>query len=280
MNKKQLIVNADDYGHTEGVSAGIREAHLHGLVSSTSAMMNRPFVRQALTDALEQTPRLGLGVHLCLTAGKPVLSPERVPSLVKPDGTFFREGEFVARLPIISIEEVKAEWQAQVDVFCGLLGRAPDHLNSHHHTSYFTEKLFEEMLQLAEGLGCRIRRPSGEDSENLPGQETNFGLDQIMSAFESKGTAAKPLTTQGYFGSFYDEDANFDVLSEALNRMACHKTINSFEIMTHPAIVDEELMKVSSYNLQRDREREILQDQRLVKFAAQHFELLRFADLA
>lgn len=177
MKKKQLIVNADDYGHTEGVSAGIREAHLHGLVSSTSAMMNRPYVRQALADALELAPRLGLGVHLCLTAGKPLLPPEKVPSLVQPDGTFFRESEFVARLPLISVEEVKAEWQGQVDLFCRLLGRAPDHLDSHHHTSYFTRELFEAMLQLAENLGCRIRRPSGEDSDDLPCEETKLGLD-------------------------------------------------------------------------------------------------------
>lgn len=279
MKKKQLIVNADDYGHTEGVSAGIREAHLHGLVSSTSAMMNRPYVRQALADALELAPRLGLGVHLCLTAGKPLLPPEKVPSLVQPDGTFFRESEFVARLPLISVEEVKAEWQAQVDLFCRLLGRAPDHLDSHHHTSYFTRELFEAMLQLAEELGCRIRRPFGEDSDDLPGEETNLGLDQIMSAFESKGNTAKPLTTQGYFGSFYDEDASFEVLNEALEKMAHHETINSFEIMTHPAIVDEELMEVSSYNLQRDRERRILQDQRLVTFVDEHFELVRFGDL-
>lgn len=100
-----------------------------------------------------------------------------------------------------------------------------------------------------------------------------------MSAFESKGTAAKPLTTQGYYGSFYDEDASFEVLSEALEKMACHETINSFEIMTHPAIVDEELMQVSSYNLQRNRERRILQDQRLVTFVEEHFELVRFGDL-
>lgn len=100
-----------------------------------------------------------------------------------------------------------------------------------------------------------------------------------MSAFESKGNTAKPLTTQGYFGSFYDEDASFEVLNEALSRMAHNETINSFEIMTHPAIVDEELMGVSSYNLQRDRERQILQDQRLVTFVDEHFELVRFADL-
>ena len=38
-SERLLIVNADDYGYTAGVSEGIRRAHRQGIVSSTSVMM-------------------------------------------------------------------------------------------------------------------------------------------------------------------------------------------------------------------------------------------------
>ncbi len=68
----RLIVNADDYGLTAGVSAGIREAHQSGIVTSTTAMMNLPGVVEDLRLALETCPGLGLGAHLVLTAGGPL----------------------------------------------------------------------------------------------------------------------------------------------------------------------------------------------------------------
>jgi predicted glycoside hydrolase/deacetylase ChbG (UPF0249 family) len=69
----RLIVNADDYGRTPGVSRGIREAHRRGIVTSTTCMMNMPAVVDDIALALEETPRLGLGVHLVLTSGRPLL---------------------------------------------------------------------------------------------------------------------------------------------------------------------------------------------------------------
>ena len=39
---RRLIVNADDYGLTAGVSRGILEAHRRGIVTSTTLLVNRP----------------------------------------------------------------------------------------------------------------------------------------------------------------------------------------------------------------------------------------------
>ena len=38
----RLIVNSDDYGRTAEVSSGVRTAHLKGIVTSTTCMMNMP----------------------------------------------------------------------------------------------------------------------------------------------------------------------------------------------------------------------------------------------
>lgn len=75
--RKKLIINADDYGHTRSVSLGIRQAHLQGIVTSTTAMMNYPGADDDLRDSVKECPRLGLGLHLVLTSGCPVLPAEK-----------------------------------------------------------------------------------------------------------------------------------------------------------------------------------------------------------
>jgi predicted glycoside hydrolase/deacetylase ChbG (UPF0249 family) len=71
---KRLIINADDFGLTPGVTRGILDAHLNGVVTSTSAMMNSPHIADSLAAA-QDAPKLGMGVHLVLTWGKPMLTP-------------------------------------------------------------------------------------------------------------------------------------------------------------------------------------------------------------
>ena len=82
---KRLIINADDFGYTEGVVRGIIELHEAGLISSTSCMTNMPAWPQA-TAYLRQHPELGAGVHLVFNAGRPVLPAEQVPALLGQDG--------------------------------------------------------------------------------------------------------------------------------------------------------------------------------------------------
>ncbi|HEX5941948.1 MAG TPA: ChbG/HpnK family deacetylase, partial [Anaerolineales bacterium] len=59
---KRLIVNSDDYGRTPEISRGIREAHLQGVVTSTTCMMNITTTAEDIALALRETPALGLGV--------------------------------------------------------------------------------------------------------------------------------------------------------------------------------------------------------------------------
>ena len=84
-----LIVNADDFGLSPGVSRGILRAHWEGIVTSTTFMVNFPWAAE-MAGLLRRAPRLGVGLHLNLTTGAPVLPPAEVPSLVGPDGRFGR----------------------------------------------------------------------------------------------------------------------------------------------------------------------------------------------
>src|SRR5713226_10139949 len=84
---RQLVVNADDLGLTVGVNDGIFDAHDRGILTSASVFANAP----ATADAIRRVrirPSLGVGVHLALVDGSPMLPPNRVPSLIEGDGRF------------------------------------------------------------------------------------------------------------------------------------------------------------------------------------------------
>ena len=121
---KQLIVNADDYGRTAGVTRGIIQAHLEGIVTSTTVMMNMAQVEDALGLARD-CPDLGIGVHLVFTAWRPVLLPAEVPSLVDADGHFHSQEAIMSNPNRIDTDELKAELRTQIE-HLRALGREPD----------------------------------------------------------------------------------------------------------------------------------------------------------
>jgi predicted glycoside hydrolase/deacetylase ChbG (UPF0249 family) len=70
---RQLIVTADDFNLSEGVSRGILEAHQHGIVTETSVMVNLGDLQTA-SAMLTSAPRLATGLHLNITRGQPLAS--------------------------------------------------------------------------------------------------------------------------------------------------------------------------------------------------------------
>jgi predicted glycoside hydrolase/deacetylase ChbG (UPF0249 family) len=255
---RMLIVNADDYGLTSGVSAGIRRAALHGIVTSTTAMMNMPSAVAELPKALVQCPSLGIGVHLTLTVGKPLLSPSKVPSLVDEQGYFFRREAFVKHLPLINVEEARSEWTTQVEEFVRVTGLKPDHLDSHHHSSYFTSDLFENMLELAALYRCPIRYPYNDlasAKEFLPGEDAEKDYATVQMLTEKY----QPQRPGHFSADFYAENADREHLGSILKQISASDSA-CWEIMCHPAEVDEILRQISSYNDFRERELKVLTD--------------------
>ena len=84
---KNLIVNADDLGWTEGVNAGIAEAHRNGIVTSASLLANGAAFGAAV-ELARSTAGLGVGVHLNLSDGAPAAPRELVTSLTNDAGEF------------------------------------------------------------------------------------------------------------------------------------------------------------------------------------------------
>ena len=84
---KNLIVNADDLGWTDGVNRGILEAFHHGIVTSTSLLANGAAFAGGV-EAARSAPGLGVGVHLNLSNGPPIADRETVSTLLNDGGEF------------------------------------------------------------------------------------------------------------------------------------------------------------------------------------------------
>ena len=77
--RKQLVVNADDFGFTTDVNAGIVEAHRYGILTATTMMANGDAFDDAVRLARE-TPTLDIGCHLVLIGGRSLLNGEAFPA--------------------------------------------------------------------------------------------------------------------------------------------------------------------------------------------------------
>ncbi len=251
--EKLLIVNADDYGRTPGVSRGIRRAHAQGIVTSTTALMNMPGIEEDLRTAMRETPDLGLGVHLVLTSGSPLLPAGRLGSITGGRGIFPGWEDFQRILPGVDPEQASAEWDLQIQKFIDLTGRNPDHLDSHHHVTFFTEALFEKFLRLARRYHCAIRIPfpcQSGDCDGLPQDYHGAAREFIPRLTRDYGTA-KP---DWFIGTFYDEQATYEQLLLIIGQLEPGVS----ELMCHPGYADKALLDGSSYNRPREREIDIL----------------------
>ena len=140
---RAVIVNADDFGQSAGVTRGIVEAHEHGIVTSASLMVRWPAAATAAAYARAH-PRLSVGLHVDLGE------------------SIYRNGQWIALYERVDRESacaVEAEIRAQVSLCRELLQSDPTHLDSHQHVH--TEEPARSILEgIARELGVPLRHYS------------------------------------------------------------------------------------------------------------------------
>jgi predicted glycoside hydrolase/deacetylase ChbG (UPF0249 family) len=230
---RTLIVNADDWGLTPGVSRGILEAHRKGIVSSTTVMVNRPIDPGLLAEL--RASGLGVGLHLNLTLGAPVSDPVRVPSLVDAEGKFIRDAREVAAR--VNKDEARIELGNQIDAFRHFLGAFPTHLDSHHHVGRH-QPILDLMLDFARAIKVPVR--SQDDAVRVAARQRKLRTpDHFVgeSGPDPCWTAERVLR-------------ELEALSDGVT-----------EFMTHPGHYDDDL-SYSRYGRQREIELAGLTDPR------------------
>jgi predicted glycoside hydrolase/deacetylase ChbG (UPF0249 family) len=269
---RYLIVNADDFGLTPGVSRGIIRAHREGILTSTTFMVNFPWAAD-MAQMLQEAPGLGVGIHLNITTGAPVLPPEQVSSLVGPDGRFVRSGWRL--LTRVRPEEAQREWTAQVEKGIALLGRTPTHLDTHRFLQGYPP-LCEAMLAVAKRFAIPAVRilypefvPVGLYRRWTPaGFMVDRSLKRSASLTRESGLRHPDWTLAGDFDTAG--------LLQRLDRVPEGVT----EIVSHPGEVDEPLAALTSLREQREVELKALVDPEVrQRVAAQGIQLIHFGHL-
>lgn len=277
LNRRRIIINADDFGLTDGVNQAILDLARKGHITSTSVMINH-LMHQQLEVPQDLRQIVGLGIHLNLTSGIPVLPIEDVSTLVDADGNFRSANFFFENTTTYNMLQIEKEWRAQIISFVIKFGR-PDHLNSHDHV-HLIPRLFKLFVAIAGELQIPIRLPipldlipeveEMGDFLGLGSRITRHMLDDDVKMVQYTG-----VRFPDYFAeNFLQVISNKPTLQQ---KVIDNLPLGTTELMCHPAYVDANLRKASRYIDERDRERIALERRGFFKLLSQsEIELVRF----
>jgi len=135
---KALITNADDFGFSPEVNAGVIRAHREGILTSASLMVTGAACDAAVAAA-RNYPELDVGLHLVLCMGSSVLAPGELAGVVDSSGRF-TDNPVRAGLSYFFNRglrnKLRAECRAQIETHLKLVGslnHIDGHLNLHAH---------------------------------------------------------------------------------------------------------------------------------------------------
>jgi hopanoid biosynthesis associated protein HpnK len=285
---RRLIINADDFGFTSGVNRAIREAHINGVVTSSTLMANGTAFPEAARLA-PQLPKLSIGCHIVLIDGEPVLPSAQLPSL--SESNRFRDGlksfAFRAVTGRMKPDEITAEASAQIRKIQSA-GITVSHVDTHKHTHVFPQ-ILRPILRAAAACEVRaIRNPFGprrpfRSSELLarPNLWTRYAEVRVLRTFSNKFRDS--VAREGF--ATPDGTLGIEVtgaLDETLFR-AIATTIpdGTWEFVCHPGYNDADLASART-RLRQSRETELhvltLPSARSL-LASEGIELISYRDL-
>lgn len=135
--RHKLIITADDYGMCESVNKAIDECISAKVVCSTNVMTNMRCAEEA-KDLKKKFPYVSVGLHYNFTVGKPILPPEKIPSLVNDNGEFLDYNDIRKRCKnkTYNYDEITAEMEAQYNRYVDICGE-PDYWNTHENVHVY-----------------------------------------------------------------------------------------------------------------------------------------------
>ena len=239
-----LIVNADDFGITQGASDAIVACHLAGSVTSTTLMSSMDAAEYAVRLAM-QHPSLGVGLHFNLTSGRPLVASPDGASLLGVSGEFISRGELLRKCLFgqIKAKQVSDELEAQYALMRNL-GLMPTHVDSHQHV-HAIPLIFRVLSQFANRLRIPMRMPwrwrGTATGKSIRRRVREIALDRVLHRCNAR--KPKGLPSNDGFCSVFDLDATPAELSlDSYTRLLQPYRSGVVELMVHPADVDAVLM--------------------------------------
>ncbi|MFM7068744.1 MAG: carbohydrate deacetylase [Actinomycetes bacterium] len=231
MTPRLLIVNADDFGLTSGISDGVLRGAESGVITSASILMLGP-------NAVADAPRLrdsglGVGCHLALVGEDPLLlSPAEVPTLVGRSGRpTLTWRSFLGRVArgAVDPDDVRREFNAQLDA-AAATGLTVDHLDTHQHL-HLWPGIGQVVLDLAvrRGVGA-VRCPSA--TSGLRGR----GVQVLERRLRRRAHEVGVAVTDAFAGLDGAGHLGLDGMTRAIDRFG--DQVQSAELAVHPGLAD------------------------------------------
>lgn len=232
-----LIINADDFGYSPGINLGIVASHENGMLTSTTMMANMPGFEHGV-ELAKQHPNLGIGVHLTLTCGKPLLSG----GTTLMENNEFRKISFYEKEFSIDTEELYKEWEAQIKKIIAA-GIQPTHLDSHHHVNRISP-MKEVFVELAQKYKLPVRN-------NFEVPKTLKTVNRFFTEFDSLSQSKeiwKEMTIQNLIQ---------DCQEYGTVEVMCHPGYLDHIVVASSSLLDSRVFTVKE--LQNPRHKEVLE---------------------
>ena len=236
---QKLIVTADDYGMCQTVDDAIDAGIENGFITTTNVMTNMETLENART-LREKYPHISIGVHFNVTTGRPVSNPAEIPSLLAPDGDFWKLSTFKKRYSkgLIVPEELEKELQAQYALFEKTCGHA-DYWNTHENSALHTKafSVFAKVAKEHNVMATRTFQRVYYDKIGL-GLKTALREFLVKNFFELwfsriRKTFAMPAARVVSFHKISKTEG--DVLLNAIKKDGR----DCIEVVVHPATTDD-----------------------------------------
>ena len=279
--RKKLVVCADDYALTPGVSRAIRELIADGRISATSVMTVCPYWPEEGPALAAVAGHADIGLHLTLTDQTPLgaMSEFAMAGRLPPIDAVVR-ASLLGRLPITEIE---AEIERQLEAFVTVWGRQPAHVDGHHHVHQLPGVRSALLRVLGRQGGPKpylrsCHEPMSRIMRRGVAQQKAVLISTLGTGFSGQATTAGFATNDGFSGiyQFGATDRRLDDLFARFVRDLGPRPL----AMCHPGYSDATLAALDSMTAERDAERAFLAGEGWLKvLAAAHVAVAPFATL-
>ncbi len=270
---RRLIINADDFGLTQGVNRAIFEARECGVVTSTTLMANSQAFDDAANKAVSSARAsggLGVGCHVVLVDGEPLLPAERVATLLQQNARNgqprFRDSltDFVVASfrHQLNPSEIEGEAAAQIERIQAA-GVELSHFDTHKHAHMFPAVL-RPLLRAARARKVRaVRNPFGQvwplpwtsvlRTRHLWKRFAQLNvLRRFAANFRQEAEAHGLRTTDGSLGVLVTGVLDLALFTAIIESMP----EGTWEFVCHPGYNDADLDNVRT-RLRHSREQEL-----------------------
>lgn len=277
-NKKlpKLIINADDFGISNGVNDAILELSNQKIVTSVSVMTNMPYYH----DVRKLHPATGIGIHLNLTVGKPVSTELQKSALTKPNGGFYPLNDLLKKVysGTISKKIIQTEFEAQIQSLRDI-DILPDHLNTHQSLLKYPI-FFKIIYKIARKFSIPAIRTYGIKRKFTQWLRPTSFIKIMYLNYQISFLKCHNIISSDKCDSLLSKNLTYEMGIARCLKVLSDLDNKTTELIVHPGFIDNGNEDLGNYVHQREIEYLILKDKSIQsKIKEMNIKLISFKNM-